>query len=388
MMSLNFAWVRSGGVTQMDSFLTRFFPEVLRGVREARRLLQVRQPAADGVLVAGGEPRDAAGGAAGHHAGRRRPVPPRLRHQRRRRERRHAHRRPAAAWVRRGIHHAGRAAVPRRDVAGAVEGGLHGGVPLLPVRRHGGAERGELLHEPDPGLGVEGVPGGRSRAGADHRRRRLVRAGLAQQPDAAREDEEARASLQRIRGADADVEAEFKEIAAGAAARGRRAEAAARQRIPALRGDHGGHPSLLRLHGLHRHLHLRARAVPHGRVQQRQGAAGLRHHQHVRGGPVRPQVALSWILADHIGTTTMASKYAEAVVALMCFYTFGLGMSWGPLKWVVWGEINPLDVRSVAQAITLSVTFILSFVQSSSSTPHGCRHDRLRRLLGNNFYCV
>jgi MFS transporter, SP family, sugar:H+ symporter len=76
------------------------------------------------------------------------------------------------------------------------------------------------------------------------------------------------------------------------------------------------------------------------------------------------QVAVSWILADHLGTTTMASKYAEAVVALMCLYTFSLGMSWGPLKWVVWGEINPLDVRSVAQAITLSVTFILSFVQS------------------------
>jgi hypothetical protein len=68
-----------------------------------------------------------------------------------------------------------------------VEGGLHGGVPLLPVRRHGGGERGELLHEPDPWLGVEGVPGGGGRAGAHHRRRCLVRAGLAQQPDAARE---------------------------------------------------------------------------------------------------------------------------------------------------------------------------------------------------------
>lgn len=39
-------------------------------------------------------------------------------------------------------------------------------------------------------------------------------------------------------------------------------------------------------------------------------------------------------------------------------------MSWGPLKWVVWGEINPLDIRSVAQAITLSVTYVLSFIQS------------------------
>jgi len=80
------------------------------------------------------------------------------------------------------------------------------------------------------------------------------------------------------------------------------------------------------------------------------------------------KVAVSWILADHLGrhgaAAAMPRSYAVAVVVLMCLYTFSFSLSWGPLKWVVPGEIYPVDIRSAGQAITLSVALTLSFTQT------------------------
>jgi hypothetical protein len=81
------------------------------------------------------------------------------------------------------------------------------------------------------------------------------------------------------------------------------------------------------------------------------------------------QVAVSWILVDHLGkhgaaATTIPRNYAVGVVVLMCPYTFSFRLSWGPLKWVVPSEIYPVDIRSAGQAITLSIALTLSFVQT------------------------
>ncbi|KAG8082162.1 hypothetical protein GUJ93_ZPchr0014g47163 [Zizania palustris] len=80
------------------------------------------------------------------------------------------------------------------------------------------------------------------------------------------------------------------------------------------------------------------------------------------------QVALSWIMAEHLGkhhaAATMARGYAFGLLALMCLYTASFGMSWGPLKWVVPSEIYPVEIRSAGQATTISIALILSFAQT------------------------
>uniref|UniRef100_A0A804MFB3 Major facilitator superfamily (MFS) profile domain-containing protein n=1 Tax=Zea mays TaxID=4577 RepID=A0A804MFB3_MAIZE len=61
---------------------------------------------------------------------------------------------------------------------------------------------------------------------------------------------------------------------------------------------------------------------------------------------------------------TMPRDYAVAVLVLMCLYTFSFGVSWGPLKWVVPSEIYPVEIRSAAQALTVSIALCLSFAQT------------------------
>ena len=77
---------------------------------------------------------------------------------------------------------------------------------------------------------------------------------------------------------------------------------------------------------------------------------------------------MSCILAGHLGkhndAVAMPWDYAVAVLVLMCLYTFSFGVSWGPLKWVVPSEIYPVEIRSAAQALTVSIALCLSFAQT------------------------
>ncbi|TVU14361.1 hypothetical protein EJB05_37824, partial [Eragrostis curvula] len=78
------------------------------------------------------------------------------------------------------------------------------------------------------------------------------------------------------------------------------------------------------------------------------------------------QVAISWIMADHLGKhegVTMPLNYATAVLVLICMCTFSFGVSWAPLRWVVPSEIYPVEVRSAGQAMTISITLCISFVE-------------------------
>uniref|UniRef100_J3LYG4 Major facilitator superfamily (MFS) profile domain-containing protein n=1 Tax=Oryza brachyantha TaxID=4533 RepID=J3LYG4_ORYBR len=371
--------------------------------REAGRLLQVRQPAADGVHLvavhrrravgAGGEPRDEEGGAAGHHAGRRRDVPRRLRLQRRRRQHLDAHHRTHPARRRRRLHHAVGAALSRRDSAGEVARGVHLRLPFLPRPRHGVRDGHKLLRRPHPGLGVA------AHAAAPPA---VIVVGALFVPDTPASlvlrghQEKARASLQRVRGADADVDAEFKDIVRAVEEARRNEEGAFRR----LRGE--GYrqylvmavaiPTFFDLTGmvvitvfspvLFRTIGFNSQKAILGSViltlvnmcsvvfssfaVDRVGRRVL----FLAGGTVMMlcQVAAAWILAEHLGrrhaAATMAKSYAAGLVGLMCLYTASFGMSWGPLKWVVPSEIYPVEVRSAGQALGLSISLTLSFTQT------------------------
>ncbi|KAK6917458.1 Major facilitator, sugar transporter-like [Dillenia turbinata] len=54
--------------------------------------------------------------------------------------------------------------------------------------------------------------------------------------------------------------------------------------------------------------------------------------------------------------------YAIVVVLFICIYVAGYAWSWGPLGWLVPSEIFPLEIRSAAQSINVSVNMIFTFL--------------------------
>ncbi|PWZ26372.1 Sugar transport protein 5 [Zea mays] len=80
-------------------------------------------------------------------------------------------------------------------------------------------------------------------------------------------------------------------------------------------------------------------------------------------------VAMAWIFGAELGTNgekAMPRPYAVAVVAVVCLFTAGFGVSWGPLKWIIPSEIYPLEVRSAGQAMSEAISLALTFAQTQS----------------------
>uniref|UniRef100_A0ACD5UBC7 Uncharacterized protein n=1 Tax=Avena sativa TaxID=4498 RepID=A0ACD5UBC7_AVESA len=78
------------------------------------------------------------------------------------------------------------------------------------------------------------------------------------------------------------------------------------------------------------------------------------------------EVAISWVMAGHLGKhqgVTMPRSYATAVLVLICMCTFSFGLSWAPLRWVVPSEIYPVEIRSAGQAMSISVALCLGFAE-------------------------
>ncbi|XP_014517251.1 sugar transport protein 1-like [Vigna radiata var. radiata] len=64
--------------------------------------------------------------------------------------------------------------------------------------------------------------------------------------------------------------------------------------------------------------------------------------------------------------------YAIMVVCGICVYVAGFAWSWGPLGWLVPSEIFPLEVRSAAQSINVSVNMIFTFLIAQIFTTMLC----------------
>ncbi|KAJ4784584.1 Sugar transport protein [Rhynchospora pubera] len=63
-------------------------------------------------------------------------------------------------------------------------------------------------------------------------------------------------------------------------------------------------------------------------------------------------------LRDHGG---MEKEYAYLVIIIMCVFVTGFAWSWGPLTYLVPNEISPLEIRSAAQSIVVAVLFLITF---------------------------
>ncbi|XP_062092209.1 hexose carrier protein HEX6 [Humulus lupulus] len=65
-------------------------------------------------------------------------------------------------------------------------------------------------------------------------------------------------------------------------------------------------------------------------------------------------------LGDHGGVE--GKGFAYMVLVLIGVYVAGFGWSWGPLGWLVPSEIFPLEIRSAGQSITVVVNFLFTFI--------------------------
>ncbi|PHT90687.1 Sugar transport protein 1 [Capsicum annuum] len=77
------------------------------------------------------------------------------------------------------------------------------------------------------------------------------------------------------------------------------------------------------------------------------------------------QIAVAILIALKFGVNGTPGElpkwYAIVVVIFICVYVAGFAWSWGPLGWLVPSEIFPLEIRSAAQSINVSVNMIFTF---------------------------
>ncbi|GAA0145180.1 secondary carrier transporter [Lithospermum erythrorhizon] len=62
------------------------------------------------------------------------------------------------------------------------------------------------------------------------------------------------------------------------------------------------------------------------------------------------------------GNAVIPKPYAAMIVLFICIYVAGFAWSWGPLGWLVPSEIFPLEIRSAAQSINVSVNMFFTFL--------------------------
>ncbi|KAJ4837877.1 hypothetical protein Tsubulata_022927, partial [Turnera subulata] len=75
-----------------------------------------------------------------------------------------------------------------------------------------------------------------------------------------------------------------------------------------------------------------------------------------------PQILIGGVMAAELGDHGSISKgYAYLVLVLIGIYVSGFAWSWGPLGWLVPSEIFPLEIRSAGQSIVVAVGFLFTF---------------------------
>ncbi|KAG6473206.1 sugar transport protein MST6-like isoform X1 [Zingiber officinale] len=71
------------------------------------------------------------------------------------------------------------------------------------------------------------------------------------------------------------------------------------------------------------------------------------------------------LMAIKLGTSGeghFSKAYSGFLVLFVCIYVMGFAWSWGPLGWLVPSEIFPLEIRSAGQSINVSVNMLFTFV--------------------------
>eukprot|EP00897_Mesotaenium_endlicherianum_P005609 jgi/Mesen1/5076/ME000252S04197 len=79
------------------------------------------------------------------------------------------------------------------------------------------------------------------------------------------------------------------------------------------------------------------------------------------------QVFIGCLLATWFGPkATLDKTQSWVIVAFICIYVAGFACSWGPLGWLVPSEIQPLETRSASQGLTVATNFLFTFIIGQS----------------------
>ncbi len=70
-----------------------------------------------------------------------------------------------------------------------------------------------------------------------------------------------------------------------------------------------------------------------------------------------------------VGTTTSSLVANKVLIAFVCVYIFFFACSWGPVAWVVTGELFPLKTRAKALSMTTATNWLLNWA-IAYSTPY------------------
>ncbi|XLR16454.1 hypothetical protein S83_044392 [Arachis hypogaea] len=88
------------------------------------------------------------------------------------------------------------------------------------------------------------------------------------------------------------------------------------------------------------------------------------------------QLVIAAAIGSKFGTDgnpgVLPKWFALTVVVFICIYMAGFAWSWGPLGWLVPSEIFPLEVRSAAQSVNVSVNMIFTFAIAQVFTAMLC----------------
>ncbi|EYU20201.1 hypothetical protein ABFS82_06G049900 [Erythranthe guttata] len=69
----------------------------------------------------------------------------------------------------------------------------------------------------------------------------------------------------------------------------------------------------------------------------------------------------------------LSRGYADLVLVLIGVYVAGFGVSWGPLGWLIPSEIFPMEIRSAGQSISVAVNFLFTFLVGQTFLTMLCR---------------
>lgn len=87
-------------------------------------------------------------------------------------------------------------------------------------------------------------------------------------------------------------------------------------------------------------------------------------------------MCLSQFIVGIVGTVAGTSNLAaqKAAIAFVCFYIFWFANSWGPVAWVVTGELYPLKARAKCLSMTTASNWLLNWA-IAYATPYMVDED-------------